>query len=301
MLEPIVPLAEQLAAVRAVSRADGSVGRILDGHVNAQERLGTAAYDGLLGVWGANPGPGEGEPAWVEEGRLYGVKTYCSGAGGVERALVLVEGDLLHVEVGEEHTTVDESWYLSSACARPRRIASSHPLSNLLLPSFPPVLRPARVRVASRDLPRRAGARRDRPDPRPAVVLARRRAHDRHLGGDRGRRLRRRAPPAARPAGRRPPRPRHGPHADRAHDDRPVDAGGGALGGAHARLRDAPARRGGERLPHAARRGDPGRGLVAAGHRGPARPRQARPRRLPPPAPARPAGRPGGPGGAGGP
>ena len=123
MLEPIVPLAEQLDAVRAVSRADGSVGRIFDGHVNAQERLGTAAYDGLLGVWGANPGPGEGEPAWVEDGRLYGVKTYCSGAGGVERALVLVDGDLLHVDLGEAHTTSTSRGTGPPACARPRRTA----------------------------------------------------------------------------------------------------------------------------------------------------------------------------------
>ncbi|MGI8622806.1 MAG: hypothetical protein ACR2NB_04805, partial [Solirubrobacteraceae bacterium] len=74
-LEPRVALGDQLAAVRAVSRADGSVGRIFDGHVNAQERLGTPVFDGRLGVWGADPAPGEGEPARVEGDQLVGVKT----------------------------------------------------------------------------------------------------------------------------------------------------------------------------------------------------------------------------------
>ena len=65
------------ALVRAVARADGSVGRILDGHLNAVERVAllapeplrsahlaeAAAGERLLGVWGADPAPGEGEPA----------------------------------------------------------------------------------------------------------------------------------------------------------------------------------------------------------------------------------------------
>ena len=121
MLEPIRPLAEQLAAVRAVSRADGAVGRIFDGHVNAQERLGTTAYDGLLGVWGADPAPGEGDPARVDGDRIDGVKTFCSGAGGLDRALVLVRGDLVHVDLAEG-VQVDESWYRSAGL----RASASH-------------------------------------------------------------------------------------------------------------------------------------------------------------------------------
>ncbi len=121
MLEPVVSLGDQVAAVRAVSRADGSVGRIFDGHVNAQERLSTAAFDGLLGVWGADPAPGEGEPARVRGDRLVGVKTFCSGAGGLDRALVLIGGDLVHVDLSEG-VEVDESWYRSAGL----RASASH-------------------------------------------------------------------------------------------------------------------------------------------------------------------------------
>ena len=88
---------DELRLVRDVSRADGSVGRILDGHRNAVEasafisapevlgaadRSAIAAGRLLLGVWGADPERGEGEPATLREGsdaiRLYGVKTFCS-------------------------------------------------------------------------------------------------------------------------------------------------------------------------------------------------------------------------------
>ncbi len=121
MLDPIAHLSDQLVAVREVSRADGSVGRIFDGHVNAQERLGLQGYDGLLGVWGADPAPGEGEPAYVEDDRVYGVKTFCSGAGGLDRALVLIRGELIHVDLAEG-TEVDEDWYRSAGL----RASASH-------------------------------------------------------------------------------------------------------------------------------------------------------------------------------
>ena len=65
-----------------MAAADGSVGRIFDGHVNAVERIAVHAAtplceelllavvrDGLrLGVWGADPAPGEGEPATLRAG-----------------------------------------------------------------------------------------------------------------------------------------------------------------------------------------------------------------------------------------
>ena len=87
--------------MRAVARADGSVGRILDGHLNAVERLAAVApeplradelrrgraRDGCASACGApTPAPGEGEPARVVDADgpvLRGVKTFCSGAGGV--------------------------------------------------------------------------------------------------------------------------------------------------------------------------------------------------------------------------
>lgn len=98
--------------LRRVAAADASVGRILDGHLNAIERLEVAASpqlretelsrlrggERLLGVWGADPGPGEGSPARLRGTgpgamTLSGVKTFCSGAGGVDAALVMVGSD----------------------------------------------------------------------------------------------------------------------------------------------------------------------------------------------------------------
>jgi hypothetical protein len=102
-------LREEIALVRALARADASTARIFDGHLNGVERLALGAPAGLreaelariaagkllLGVWGADPAPGEGEPAQVIRGKggslaLRGVKTFCSGAGGVQRALIVV-------------------------------------------------------------------------------------------------------------------------------------------------------------------------------------------------------------------
>lgn len=74
---PPETIAAEWALVRRVAAADGSVGRIFDGHLNAVERIRVAAPgylraeldraiadDGaLLGVWGADPAPQEGEPA----------------------------------------------------------------------------------------------------------------------------------------------------------------------------------------------------------------------------------------------
>lgn len=119
-------LADQLALVRAVSAADGSVGRILDGHLNALERLSVYLPDldpgdGLHGVWGADPALGEGPPARAVDGALHGVKTFCSGAGGLDRALVLADGMLAYVDLGRG-VTVDESWYRSSGL----RASASH-------------------------------------------------------------------------------------------------------------------------------------------------------------------------------
>ena len=75
--------AEEWRVLRAVARADGSVGRILDGHFNGVERLSLLAPEPLrsaeleavaagelrLGVWGADPIPGEGDPARLVQGQ----------------------------------------------------------------------------------------------------------------------------------------------------------------------------------------------------------------------------------------
>lgn len=125
--------AEELATVRAVARADGSVGRIYDGHVNAVERLALLAPEPLragelarvaageltLGVWGADPVPAEGEPARLDRSgeRLHGVKVFCSGAGGVDRALVNVR------RIGAVHAVANTAallLYVGSLRARRR-------------------------------------------------------------------------------------------------------------------------------------------------------------------------------------
>jgi len=102
-----VSYAEELALLRSVAAADTGVARILDGHLNAVERLRVHAPPELrdaelaaiatgarrAGVWGADPVPGEGEPARVAGAALHGTKTFCSGAGGLERAIVVARTD----------------------------------------------------------------------------------------------------------------------------------------------------------------------------------------------------------------
>jgi hypothetical protein len=129
-----VSVAPEWELVRRVAAADASVGRILDGHLNAVERLEVAAEpelreaelekveggNRLLGVWGADPAPGEGPPARIVEAdgksALRGVKTFCSGAGGIDAALVMVGDDdglaprLVLVEC-DERVAVDREWY----------------------------------------------------------------------------------------------------------------------------------------------------------------------------------------------
>lgn len=101
--------AAEHAALRAVAARDLGLARVLDGHRNALERLlrhrpgdvsGTdraVAGAGLVphGVWGADPRPDErpvSEPAALDPDgtTVSGVKVFCSGAGLVQRALVLV-------------------------------------------------------------------------------------------------------------------------------------------------------------------------------------------------------------------
>lgn len=126
-----VSLALEWSTVRRVAAADASVGRILDGHLNAVERLDVALPEPLrseelravsagerrLGVWGADPVPGEGQPARLTAaGRAEGVKVFCSGAGGLDRALVLLRADepgqplLAYIDL-TEGTEVDLTWY----------------------------------------------------------------------------------------------------------------------------------------------------------------------------------------------
>jgi alkylation response protein AidB-like acyl-CoA dehydrogenase len=130
-------LGAEIALVRALAAADASTARILDGHFNGVERLALHAPDELrereleqvragellLAVWGADPSSSEGEPAWVERSAdgglaLRGVKTFCSGAGGVQRALVVARDEhgarrLVYADLSSG-VRVDRSWYRAS-------------------------------------------------------------------------------------------------------------------------------------------------------------------------------------------
>jgi alkylation response protein AidB-like acyl-CoA dehydrogenase len=130
-------LAREIELVRAVARADGSTSRILDGHFNGVERVAMAAPGELreeelravgrgelvLGVWGADPSGDEGAPAYLvrlDSGELVlrGVKTFCSGAGGIDRALVVARDDdgarrLAYVDA-RAGLEIDRSWYRAS-------------------------------------------------------------------------------------------------------------------------------------------------------------------------------------------
>jgi alkylation response protein AidB-like acyl-CoA dehydrogenase len=138
-------LTSQIGLVRRVARADGATARIVDGHLNGAERLTKHAPPQLaedeldaiaqgrliLGVWGADPGAGEGEPARLVPGEdgalaLSGVKVFCSGAGGVDRALVVArEGDgerrLAYVDA-TNCLQIDRDWYRGSGL----RASESH-------------------------------------------------------------------------------------------------------------------------------------------------------------------------------
>jgi alkylation response protein AidB-like acyl-CoA dehydrogenase len=132
---PSASLVEDVRVVRAVAGVDASTARILDGHINGLERLELHGeeplrsqeleqiHDGrlLLGVWGADPGPGEGQPAWLDRDGggfvLRGVKTFCSGAGGVQRALVIAsasDGTRALAYLDTTEMTVDRRWYRAS-------------------------------------------------------------------------------------------------------------------------------------------------------------------------------------------
>jgi alkylation response protein AidB-like acyl-CoA dehydrogenase len=137
-------VASEWALLRRVAAADASVGRILDGHLNAVERLEVAAEPWLrdrelaaveagrlLGVWGADPRAGEGEPARLRQTDagfvLRGAKTFCSGAGGVDAAMVMVGSDdgvapaLVLLDCGDE-VEVDRGWYRAAGL----RASESH-------------------------------------------------------------------------------------------------------------------------------------------------------------------------------
>lgn len=136
--------AQEWSMLRRVAAADGSVARILDGHLNGMERVlalapgplrreemrALAARGRRIGVWGADPAPGEGAPARLvrrdRDAVLRGVKVFCSGAGGVDRALVVARDGagppvLCYADV-TRGTRIDRSWYAGAGL----RTSESH-------------------------------------------------------------------------------------------------------------------------------------------------------------------------------
>lgn len=144
------PAVEELALVRAVARADASVGRIFDGHLNGVERLAVQAPPDLrdrelaavragelvVGVWGGDPRPGEGTPGTIARDHrgetLNGEKTFCSGAGGLDRALVLARDPgsawpaAVWIDLTDPATvSIDRDWYRAAGL----RASVSHRVS----------------------------------------------------------------------------------------------------------------------------------------------------------------------------
>ena len=90
-----------MEALRLVGRANLSLGRIFEGHVNGarlvgwygtadQQRTlaGDLAQGALFGVWNTEPPPGVTIRKAGEGWRLDGAKSYATGAGYIDRALI---------------------------------------------------------------------------------------------------------------------------------------------------------------------------------------------------------------------
>ena len=92
--------------LRFVGRADLSVGRLFEGHVNAVQLIGwygTAAQRAELrvnlkagkfyGVWATEPSPGVSFKRSADGYSLDGSKSFASGAGHIDFAIVTAKGD----------------------------------------------------------------------------------------------------------------------------------------------------------------------------------------------------------------
>lgn len=96
-------MARLLRLLAEIGRGDASVGRLVEGHANALELIDRVAEPPLrarllerarrgavFGVWGADPPDGALRFRRTRDGlELEGAKTYCSGADGLNAALVL--------------------------------------------------------------------------------------------------------------------------------------------------------------------------------------------------------------------
>ncbi len=116
-------------ALRAVGRANLSVARLFEGHMNAvklvtiyaNERLRDETFSAvrsgaLLGVWGADD-PSEPLAFDAASNLLHGAKRFASGLGLVTRAIVSVAGEggpqLLAVPAGDAQRSDASGWQMS--------------------------------------------------------------------------------------------------------------------------------------------------------------------------------------------
>ncbi len=125
---------ELLLLLKQIGRGNLAVGRIYEGHVNALQLVQTFGTDAqieiyardarehhkIFGVWNAEAADGvKFEPiggADAERYRLHGAKTFCSGAGYVERPFVngvLPDGrwQMSIVPMDEAATVSDPDWW----------------------------------------------------------------------------------------------------------------------------------------------------------------------------------------------
>nr|WP_245782208.1 acyl-CoA dehydrogenase family protein [Actinokineospora terrae] len=100
------------AALAALGRTDLALARVAEGHVDAVAILAEAgrgvAPGALYGVWASRSG---GASVRLVDGRVSGTMRYCSGAGGIDRALVVAGDSLVEVDLADPAVVPDRaSW-----------------------------------------------------------------------------------------------------------------------------------------------------------------------------------------------
>ena len=125
--------AELLRLLRILGKGNLSVGRIYEGHVNGLQLIQTFATPDqvehfahnargqkIFGVWNAEAGDGlKFRPLGQKRYELIGSKTFCSGAGHVQRPLLggtLPDGQhqLCVVPMEQVKTQIDPSWWTAT-------------------------------------------------------------------------------------------------------------------------------------------------------------------------------------------
>ena len=130
------------AGARRSPRPTARVGRIFEGHLNALRAAARSTGSTRRTTCSASGAPtrrrDEGEPAHIEDDALHGEKVFCSGAGGLDRALVIARGHARLRRPRTTHVEIDKRWYRAGGM----RASESH-----------------RVRLPRRAGPRHAAAR----------------------------------------------------------------------------------------------------------------------------------------------